>query len=47
MDLGVITSLKSKYKQCIHNQARIMAKNVKDVKEFVSQISIFDAITPL
>ena len=47
MDWGVITSLKSKYKQRIHNQARIMAKTVKDVKEFVSQISIFDAISPL
>ena len=31
MDLGFIANLKSKYKRCIHNQARIMAKTVKDV----------------
>ena len=44
MDLGVIANLKSKYKQRVHNQARMMTKNVKDVHEFVSQITIFDAI---
>ena len=44
MDLGVIANLKSKYKWHVHNQARIMAKTVKDVKDFVSQITIFDTI---
>ena len=44
MDFGVIANLKAKYKQCTHNQARIMAKTVKDVREFVSKLTIFDAI---
>ena len=44
MDLGVIANLKTKYKRSIHNQARIMVKTVKDVREFMSKLTTFDAI---
>ena len=40
----MIANLKAKYKRRIHNQARIMTKTVKDVHQFVSQLTIFDAI---
>ena len=44
MDLGVIANLKSKYKRRVHNQVRIMAKTVENVRQFISQLTIFDAI---
>ena len=40
----MIANLKAKYKRRVHNQARIMEKTVKDIREFVAQITIFDAI---
>ena len=44
MDLGVITNLKAKYKRRVHDQARIMAKTVENVRQFMSKLTIFDAI---
>ena len=44
MDLGVIANMKAMYKRRIQNAARISAKNVSDVREFVKELKIFDAI---
>ena len=44
MDQGVIANFKKKYTKRMSNMARIAAQSVKDVTEFVKNISVFDAV---